>query len=131
MAVLLNQIDEVHTLTSLTGFEALLRNISVSVWGQPFYAGWGLTIDHAPQLPRRGRNLLIEELVAGTLILYPRYIDPLTGLPCTPEVLLDRLADKSLWVLPLWSRIRRIQGNCRRQTVRIWNLLSRVLSHER
>jgi capsular polysaccharide export protein len=30
--------------------------------------------------------------VAGALILHPRYRDPVTGLPCPPEVLLERLA---------------------------------------
>ena len=41
----------------------------------------------APAAPRS-----LDELVAGALILYPRYRDPATGLPCPPEVLLERLA---------------------------------------
>ena len=48
-------VDEVHTLTSLAGFEALLRGRRVVAYGQPFYAGWGLTRDVAP-MPRRGRQ---------------------------------------------------------------------------
>jgi capsular polysaccharide export protein len=48
LAALLGQIDEVHTLTSLSGFEALLRGVPVSVYGRPFYAGWGLTRDAIP-----------------------------------------------------------------------------------
>ena len=44
MDVLLGIVDEVHTLTSLTGFEALLRGIEVHAYGGPFYAGWGLTM---------------------------------------------------------------------------------------
>jgi capsular polysaccharide export protein len=36
--------------------------------------------------------LPLDALVAGALILYPRYRDPVTGLPCPPEVLLGRLA---------------------------------------
>jgi capsular polysaccharide export protein len=64
--------DEVHTLTSLVGFEALLRGIPVSVYGQPFYSGWGLTTDRLPTA-RRTRRLELDELVAGALLLYPRY----------------------------------------------------------
>ncbi|WP_200305924.1 capsular polysaccharide export protein, LipB/KpsS family [Paracraurococcus ruber] len=82
---------EVHCLSSLTGFEALLRGLRVTCWGQPFYAGWGLTEDRAPP-PRRARRLSLDELVAGALILHLRCRDPVTGLPCPPEVLLDRLA---------------------------------------
>jgi capsular polysaccharide export protein len=70
-ATLLEEIDEVHTLTSLAGFEALLRRRRVVVYGRPFYAGWGLTDDRAAV--DRGRRLSLEELVAGALILYPRY----------------------------------------------------------
>ena len=46
-AALLAEIDELHTLTSLAGFEALLRRRRVVVYGRPFYAGWGLTTDLA------------------------------------------------------------------------------------
>jgi capsular polysaccharide export protein len=84
-------VDEVHCLSSLSGFEALLRGRRVVTHGRPFYAGWGLTEDRDPP-PRRGRRLPLDALVAGALILYPRYRDPLTGLPCPPEVLLERLA---------------------------------------
>ncbi len=84
-------VDEVHCLSSLSGFEALLRGRRVVTHGRPFYAGWGLTEDRDPP-PRRGRRLSLDELVAGALILYPRYRDPVSGLPCPPEVLLERLA---------------------------------------
>ena len=36
MAALIGAVQEVHTLTSLTGFEALLRGRAVTCWGQPF-----------------------------------------------------------------------------------------------
>lgn len=109
MAALVAAADEVHTLTSLAGFEALLRGRRVVTYGQPFYAGWGLTEDLAP-IARRGRQLSVEELVAGALILYPRYLDPLTGLPCPPEVLIERLADPGLWRPGPLMRARRLQG---------------------
>ena len=110
---LVEAVDEVHTLTSLAGFEALLRGRGVVAYGQPFYAGWGLTRDVAP-VPRRGRQLQVEELVVGALILYPRYHDPLTGLPCPPEVLVERLAEPGLWRPGPLARLRRLQGWLRR-----------------
>jgi capsular polysaccharide export protein len=109
IAPLLDQVDAVHTITSLTGFEALLRGRAVTCWGQPFYAGWGLTEDRAP-IPRRVRRLTLDELVAGALILHPRYQDPVTGLPCPPESLLDRLAEPQAWKGGLAARLRRWQG---------------------
>jgi capsular polysaccharide export protein len=87
---LLRLVDEVHVLTSLAGFEALLRGKQVTCYGMPFYAGWGLTFDILP-IPRRTRRLSLIELVAGTLILYPRYIDPRSGLSITAEQALDVL----------------------------------------
>jgi len=106
LPTLLAGVDAVHVLTSLTGFEALLRDREVIVHGQPFYAGWGLTRDLAPP-PRRGRRLTLAELAAAALVLYPRYIDPQTGLACSPETLVERLADEptpSPGVLPALRR---------------------------
>ena len=90
MGELLQQVDEVHTLTSLAGFEALLRGKKVVCYGQPFYAGWGLTHDVIP-VARRTRLLSLDDLVAGTLILYPTYISRTTGQLTTPEGALDEL----------------------------------------
>lgn len=84
-------VDEVHTLTSLIGFEALLRGRKVVTYGGPFYAGWGLTEDLL-SFPRRTRKLSLDELVAGALIVYPAYVDPVTGLPCDAETVALRLA---------------------------------------
>ena len=88
---LFSRVHEVHTLTSLTGFEALLRNIPVHTYGLPFYAGWGLTRDRLGN-PRRKRRLSLDELVAGALIVYPWYYDWTAGMFCEPEVVLSRLA---------------------------------------
>ena len=89
---LLDRTHHVETMTSLTGFEALLRGRSVAVHGRPFYAGWGLTEDLNPDA-NRGRRLALDELVAGALLLYPLYVDPVTLKPCPPELLLDRLTE--------------------------------------
>jgi capsular polysaccharide export protein len=113
MAALIGAVDEVHTMTSLAGFEALLRGRRVETYGQPFYAGWGLTADHAP-LARRQRRLCLEELAAAVLILYPLYVDPATGLPCGPEILIARLEQAQFWRPSLLMRLRRLQGRLRR-----------------
>lgn len=70
---LIEAVDCVHVLTSLAGFEALLRGTPVTTHGLPFYAGWGLTEDVC-RTSRRQRTLTLDMLVAGALILYPRYI---------------------------------------------------------
>jgi capsular polysaccharide export protein len=92
---LLRQVDEVHVMTSLAGFEALLRGTPVVCWGGPFYAGWGLTTDQLP-LPRRSRRLSLDMLVAGVLIRYPAYLSPRTGRFSTPEAVLDTLARQAV-----------------------------------
>ena len=79
-------VDEVHVNTSLAGFEALLRGKAVTTYGVPFYAGWGLTRDLGPVPARRTAKRSIDELVAAALLIYPRYLDPVTGLPCPAEV---------------------------------------------
>jgi capsular polysaccharide export protein len=107
-AAVLAEIEELHTLTSLAGFEALLRHRRVTVYGTPFYAGWGLTTDLAAI--DRGRRLSLEELVAGALILYPRYLDPVTRLPCGPEIVVERLDNPELWKPGPLVVARRLQG---------------------
>lgn len=92
LAACLERADEVHTLSSLVGFEALLREKRVFTYGQPFYSGWGLTQDRHPH-PRRTRRLSLDELVAGTLIRYPRYISLRTGRLTTPEVIVRQLTE--------------------------------------
>jgi capsular polysaccharide export protein len=87
---LLEIVDEVHTMTSLVGFEALLRDKKVVCYGLPFYAGWGLTVDKR-RCERRERKLTLSQLIAGTYILYPRYIDPITLELCEIERVLESL----------------------------------------
>ncbi len=92
-AALFSQVQEVWTMTSLLGFEALLRGVSVTTLGAPFYAGWGLTQDLGTVPARRGARPSLMGLVHAALIDYPRYLDPVTGLPCPVEVALQRLTD--------------------------------------
>jgi len=86
----LGLVDEVHTMTSLVGFEALLRGLPVVTYGLPFYAGWGLTRDrHAS--PRRTRPRALDALVAAVLLRYPLYVSPETRERTSPEAILDFL----------------------------------------
>lgn len=106
--------DEVHTMTSLVGFEALMRGIKVSTYGVPFYAGWGLSED-AHSCERRTRILMVDELVAGALLLYPRYIHPQTLQKCEIEELLEALEverksyKSSLWIIVRNEMSRKLQ----------------------
>ncbi|MFQ2391691.1 capsular polysaccharide biosynthesis protein [Aeromonas dhakensis] len=86
-------VDELHTMTSLSGFEALVQGVKVTTWGQPFYSGWGLTTDAHPPA-RRQRNLPLAALVYLTLVAYPLYIDWQTGLWISPEQLIRQLAQQ-------------------------------------
>ena len=110
MAALLKRVDAVHVLTSLTGFEALLRGLEVTTHGHPFYAGWGLTRDMAGPIARRTRRLTLDQLVAGALLLYPIYLDPVTQIPCPAEVLVDRFRTMKAPRRTLLIRLRALQG---------------------
>lgn len=99
----LDVVDEVHTISSLTGFEALLRGKKVTCYGLPFYAGWGLITDidaevfpKSDYITRRKQarlnylktqqspfsqtddvlheeSITLEQLIYCTLIQYPLY----------------------------------------------------------
>ncbi|OOY31395.1 capsular polysaccharide biosynthesis protein [Thioclava sp. F36-6] len=92
-AALIDAVDEVWTMTSGLGFEALLRGKAVTPLGAPFYAGWGLTRDRGAVPARRTARPDLLQLTHAALIAYPRYLDPLSGLPCPVEVALDRLSE--------------------------------------
>jgi len=85
--------DVVVTMTSLTGFDALLRGKRVVVHGRPFYAGWGLTEDQLT-VPRRHRSRNLDELVACALLHYPLYWDPLLKGYTTCEAVLGQLLEQ-------------------------------------
>ncbi|MEG3132035.1 capsular polysaccharide biosynthesis protein [Rouxiella sp. T17] len=83
--------DELHTLTSLSGFEALLHGKKVVCYGLPFYAGWGLTQDEHT-CSRRTRSLTLDDVVYQALIAYPSYIDPQSREPIMAEQAVELLA---------------------------------------
>jgi capsular polysaccharide export protein len=115
IASLIEMVDEVHVNTSLAGFEALLRHKPVTTYGVPFYAGWGLTSDLGPVPARRTAERSLDELVAAALLVYPRYLDPVTGLPCPAEVVVDRLGGDSDASLGVIVGLRRLQGKLMRR----------------
>ena len=89
----IDECDEVHTMTSLSGFEALIRGKKVVTYGTPFYAGWGLTRDRH-KVYQRTRVRTLEELVFCALIEYPRYLDIGTGEFVSPEDLVVSVSDR-------------------------------------
>jgi capsular polysaccharide export protein len=103
--------DAVWTMTSLMGFEALLRGKSVTCLGAPFYAGWGLTTDLGPVPARRTARPDLAQLVHATLIAYPRYYDPVSRRPCPVEVVVERLASGTVPHPGMGNRLlAKIQG---------------------
>ena len=111
---LISMVDEVHVNTSLAGFEALMREKLVTTYGVPFYSGWGLTHDLGPVPARRSARRTLDELVAATLLLYPRYLDPEIGLPCPPEVVVARLSGGQVPRTNMVVAARRLQGKLMR-----------------
>ena len=121
----LEAVDEVHTLTSLSGFEALLYGKKVVTYGMPFYAGWGGTIDKQT-CPRRTRKLTLNELIAGAYILYPRYIHPKTLQPCHPIALIDALEEEKqkLQNNKFYAFKKHLYANLSRKTQKILRILA-------
>ncbi len=120
--------DEVHTMTSLSGFDALLRGKQVVTYGQPFYAGWGLTTDLAENptaFARRIRHLSLDELVAGALLRYPIYWDwELKGYT-TCEAVLHRIVEQRA-ALEANGGLRKLRVGFFRRQLRKATLLASV-----
>lgn len=91
----IEQIDEIHTMTSLAGFEALIRGKKVICYGQPFYSSWGLTIDKYP-VSRRVRKLTLDELIYIVMYEYAVYIHPDSFEFTEPEILINYINTKKI-----------------------------------
>lgn len=125
--------DELHTMTSLSGFDALLRNRRVVTYGLPFYAGWGLTEDRFGEgtaLQRRKRRLLLDELVAGVLLRYPFYWDHDLQGATTCRAVLERIKGKRDALVRSGGLDRLRSGYVRRQ-IRKLSILLRALAERR
>ncbi len=105
----IEQCDELHVMTSLAGFEALTLGKAVHCWGQPFYAGWGITVDHL-NCSRRRQNRTLDELIYFAHCYYPTYINWTTRRYTTPERIISALAQEksiqteSRYLLSRWLR---------------------------
>ena len=100
----LDDIDEIWTISSQLGFDALLRGKAVRCFGVPFYAGYGLTQDQ-PATPAalqalarrrsalagRTRPLALADLVAAALLRYALYFDPVRGCRTDADQAIARL----------------------------------------
>ena len=58
---LLERCDKVYVVSAQIGLEALMAGKEVHVFGMPFYAGWGLTMDER-KFERRTNMRTLEEL---------------------------------------------------------------------
>lgn len=108
---LIDVTDELHTLSSLAGFDALMRGKEVHTYGLPFYAGWGLTYDALEQ-PWRERRLSLDMLTAGVLLRYAIYWDWQLSLFTTPEAIARQLAPNAA------RPLEKIRGNRARPLVK-------------
>nr|WP_082741873.1 capsular biosynthesis protein [Burkholderia sp. MSMB1072] len=119
---LIEASDEVHTLSSLAGFDAIIRGKPVFTYGLPFYAGWGLTHDLLPQ-PWRERSLSLDMLTAGVLLRYPLYWDWQLSIFTTPEAVVQQLAEAAA------RPLGKINGNRWRPFIKSWRWSRNVLCH--
>lgn len=87
---LIKYCDKVYVCTTQFGFEALMCNKEVHVFGVPFYQGWGLTIDEQI-CERRTNKRTIEELFYISYIMYSHYVNPETQTRCEIEDAMDYL----------------------------------------
>ncbi|MEK6355248.1 MAG: capsular biosynthesis protein [Burkholderia cenocepacia] len=119
---LIEVADELHTLSSLAGFDALIREKPVFTYGLPFYSGWGLTHDALPQSWRE-RRLSLDMLTAGVLLRYPLYWDWKLSLFTTPEAIVRQLAEAAARPLD------KINGNFARPFIKGWRWSRNAISH--
>jgi capsular polysaccharide export protein len=83
-AAILKVVDEVWTVASQFGFDALLRSVPVRCYAAPFYSGWGLTEDRMSErarrivAARRTATRSIDHLAAAAFVHYPIYRNPET-----------------------------------------------------
>ncbi|WP_426237484.1 capsular biosynthesis protein [Pararhizobium sp. DWP1-1-3] len=100
VASILDVVDEVWTVSSQFGLDALLRGLPVRCYAAPFYAGWGLTQDTVSQAAkaaiaqRRTARPTIDELVEVVFSVYPSYRNPATWQPIHVLQAIDLLVEE-------------------------------------
>lgn len=98
---LLKYFKNVYTVTSGTGFEALMCGCNVTCYGEPFYSNYGLTIDKKNTTKQRRRDILeneltIEILVAAIFYKYSIFVDSTTNEQTTPEKIISNIINTKL-----------------------------------
>lgn len=96
---LFDLVDAVLCVDSEIGFSALIAGKKTYCFGKAFYSNWGLTED-SKKIKRRKKDLSIEELVAYSLIKYPRYLDPYTKNLTNVENILETI----VWLKEKYKR---------------------------
>ena len=89
---LLEQVDKVYVCTSQMGFEALMCGKEVHVFGMPFYAGWGATLDRQKN-PRRTKKRSMEEIFYVAYVMCTTYVSYKTNSVCEIEQAIDELLE--------------------------------------
>lgn len=95
---LLDRAAAVYAVTSLLGYEAILAGHRPVVFGQPFYAGWGLSDDRAPAIARRGARHSPASAFAVTHLTAPIWVSPCLNRIIGFEAAVDQLeAETRAW----------------------------------
>ena len=111
---LIGDFSRVYTVSSQLGLEALMAGCSVTCFGVPFYAGWGLT-DDRQAIPRRGRKASLPAVVAAAYGGYSHYFDAWSRTPVDFFTAADQLRFLAAhfhgrnrpvigWRVPRWKR---------------------------
>ena len=118
---LLKCFRNVYTVTSGTGLEALMCGCRVTCFGEPFYSGYGLTIDKKTlasrkRLARMKEPASLELLMAAVFFRYCIFIDPDRRRPCSPEealryILAARDGPEALKASPEFSSASSVSGS--------------------
>jgi len=118
----LNNI-EVHTITSLSGFESLIHKNKTYCYGIPFYSGWGLTEDYIidnEAYKRRNKKRTLLEIFTISYIIYPLYFDYEKKIFTSPEIIINKISNqknsfiylffkrKFLYIIRFFKKIRKI-----------------------
>ena len=83
-------VEEVWTLSSTVGFEALLAGKVVRCFSPTFYSGRSITVD-APMLPQHPTERTVFEIFYAAYVMQSRYFNPSTGKKCSLPDFLDYL----------------------------------------
>ena len=87
---LMEIVDKVYVCSTQFGFEALMAGKEVHVYGMPFYAGWGATID-CQKCERRTNKRTIEEIFHVFYLCYTHWYNPDTMETCSIDDCIDWL----------------------------------------